>query len=763
MQNLESIVEQTCAKKSGNGGFVGHCPIHDDKNPSLSIKEVDGKVLVHCHAGCPQNELIDYFAEDLWIISDDDERDDMTNCSDALVDEVIEMNEKDTRDAEMEENYTEDAIFEMWYGAYELKPFDPASKYLKSRGLEVNSQLKNLKYLPSCKYIESHTTKIFPALIASIQNSSGERVGLQRIYLDKEGNKAIVSNQKKIIGEIQGGYVELNNDSTKEVTHLAEGIETGLAIFNTFKQRTICSLSATNLSKALTDETSKMKIIHIWADKDKSGTGLNEALKAANVYESLGLKVYVHLPDDQIEDEKKSLDYLDIYIKYGPTVITEQFNKNNAVNMPRPIEFPRRQLPNVNETYLPNVVWLWARSHAQMMNVAPEMILAPFFSAVGSLIGPRLRIKLKRHDDWSEIPNLWGMIIGDPGTRKTSCCNLTIKIIERYEESLRNAALLQIEANRSEITYLESRNQGILAELKKQKAEESTELKVELDENLKKIDNLSCVYPRYIAISTTVESIMNVLSKNMNGILLFRDELSGLFQTFTKKGREEDRPYYLHAWNGYDSYKHETVSRGLVFVPRNCVTVFGGIQPELLNGLVRKTFNEVGTNDGLLQRFQLCVYPDSIKRVFTDNLQNALYDDQISKLIQLVIEMKTSVTSIEEPFATVSLNQEAYQLSCSYIEYLYEVTDKEDDAGMSSHLMKYEKMFGGLCLIFHVLHKLLGEEKSELVTAKSVEMAIKWSKLFEAHARKIYDWDSNRDSSPTYELALKIKNQKWKS
>ncbi len=36
-----------------SGGWMARCPAHDDQTPSLSISESDdGKVLLHCHAGC---------------------------------------------------------------------------------------------------------------------------------------------------------------------------------------------------------------------------------------------------------------------------------------------------------------------------------------------------------------------------------------------------------------------------------------------------------------------------------------------------------------------------------------------------------------------------------------------------------------------------------------------------------------------------------------------------------------------------------------
>ena len=46
-------------KPSGNGKWLARCPAHADKSPSLSIKETsDGRVLVHCFAGCGALDVI---------------------------------------------------------------------------------------------------------------------------------------------------------------------------------------------------------------------------------------------------------------------------------------------------------------------------------------------------------------------------------------------------------------------------------------------------------------------------------------------------------------------------------------------------------------------------------------------------------------------------------------------------------------------------------------------------------------------------------
>ena len=47
-------------RPTGRGTWIACCPAHADKTPSLTIRETDdGKVLLHCFAGCTALEIID--------------------------------------------------------------------------------------------------------------------------------------------------------------------------------------------------------------------------------------------------------------------------------------------------------------------------------------------------------------------------------------------------------------------------------------------------------------------------------------------------------------------------------------------------------------------------------------------------------------------------------------------------------------------------------------------------------------------------------
>jgi hypothetical protein len=45
-------------KATGPGRWVARCPAHEDRSPSLSIREIDDRVLIHCFAGCAAADVL---------------------------------------------------------------------------------------------------------------------------------------------------------------------------------------------------------------------------------------------------------------------------------------------------------------------------------------------------------------------------------------------------------------------------------------------------------------------------------------------------------------------------------------------------------------------------------------------------------------------------------------------------------------------------------------------------------------------------------
>jgi putative DNA primase/helicase len=56
--NVEALLARLQGVRKNGKGWQALCPAHADKNPSLSISVGgDGKILVHCHAGCSQESV----------------------------------------------------------------------------------------------------------------------------------------------------------------------------------------------------------------------------------------------------------------------------------------------------------------------------------------------------------------------------------------------------------------------------------------------------------------------------------------------------------------------------------------------------------------------------------------------------------------------------------------------------------------------------------------------------------------------------------
>lgn len=57
LTTAEALAERLGGRRSGRG-WMCRCPAHDDREPSLSIRDgADGRVLLHCFAGCSPRDV----------------------------------------------------------------------------------------------------------------------------------------------------------------------------------------------------------------------------------------------------------------------------------------------------------------------------------------------------------------------------------------------------------------------------------------------------------------------------------------------------------------------------------------------------------------------------------------------------------------------------------------------------------------------------------------------------------------------------------
>lgn len=74
VQSFDDFLTHINSVKEKGSRVMGCCPAHDDTNPSLSIKQEGDKILLHCHAGCQTEEILEAIGlemTDLFIEEED--------------------------------------------------------------------------------------------------------------------------------------------------------------------------------------------------------------------------------------------------------------------------------------------------------------------------------------------------------------------------------------------------------------------------------------------------------------------------------------------------------------------------------------------------------------------------------------------------------------------------------------------------------------------------------------------------------------------
>ena len=76
MTPVENLISRLDKVKGRNGSWTARCPAHADKGPSLAVREGDdGRVLLHCFAGCETANVLGAIGMDMTdLFPPDDKR-----------------------------------------------------------------------------------------------------------------------------------------------------------------------------------------------------------------------------------------------------------------------------------------------------------------------------------------------------------------------------------------------------------------------------------------------------------------------------------------------------------------------------------------------------------------------------------------------------------------------------------------------------------------------------------------------------------------
>ena len=337
-------------------------------------------------------------------------------------------------------------------------------------------------------------------------------------------------------------------------------------------------------------------------------------------------------------------------------------NDNNPIDL-----WAEREHPSLPRGLLPTVIEEFARVRGEQIGVDPGGLAMAALTVCAAAIPDSVKIKVKRHEEWTESARLWCALIGNPSRKKSPIIAAAGKPLRAIDDEM-------VREHRAEMDAYEA-----------------------LDKDERKTANKP-IQKRVRIEDVTVEAAQEVLKNNSGGVLLLRDELSGWFGQLEKyssaKGAQADRAFWLQAFNG-GSATFDRIGRGTVWLPNLSVSLLGGIQPEPM----RKVANDTA-DDGLLQRFLPVVLGPA--DVGKDEPVGPVAD-MYGALIRRLHDMRPAKAGMSDAPVRFSDGAQAIRRELESKHHGMAAGWESVNRKLGSHLGKYDAIFPRLCLLWQCI------------------------------------------------------------
>ena len=97
---------------------------------------------------------------------------------------------------------------------------------------------------------------------------------------------------------------------------------------------------------------------------------------------------------------------------------------------PQPIASGLPPVPAFDAHLLPSALAPWVADIAARAQCPPDFVAVGALVAAAAVIGRQVAIRPKRADDWTVIPNLWGLAVGRPGLMKSAALAEALKPLQ---------------------------------------------------------------------------------------------------------------------------------------------------------------------------------------------------------------------------------------------------------------------------------------------------------------------------------------------
>lgn len=378
---------------------------------------------------------------------------------------------------------------------------------------------------------------------------------------------------------------------------------------------------------------------------------------------------------------------------------------------------------------------------AERMQCPPDFPAAAMLVALAALVGCRVGIRPRRYDDWLVVPNLWGCVVGRPSLKKSPAIQTAEKRIRAIEARDRERLAPDILSSDVDGMLSEAKIKSLKVDIGKAiKADNEPEAR-RLAESIREIEEDCPPIPRrIITTDPTIEKLCDMLNEHRFGMLLWVDELVGWMRSLDREDKAGVRQQFLTLWNGQGRLNIDRIGRGETVVESPCVGLFGCCTPGGLSDYVSAAMAGGRGDDGLMQRLQVTVWPDSPKEYrHVDRWPDSPARKTLAEVFEMLADLEPSEFASVDEFDDGGIPwlrfDHAGQVVFDKWDSMLQRRLRSDDLpeALESHLSKYASMVPSIALVLHLASGDRGP-----VSEEAASLAVRWAAYLETHANRVY-------------------------
>lgn len=260
-------------------------------------------------------------------------------------------------------------------------------------------------------------------------------------------------------------------------------------------------------------------------------------------------------------------------------------------------------------------------TRANLMGVSCELYTLLFLTSMTADLNGKYRVEVNPVSRWYEPLNLWFLVIGDQGTKKSPIFSTVMSALAEKNEQYRDEYEI---ANRQYEYELAEYNDKANRQARKENGDDSLPP-----------EKPSARYG-YMGQGTLEKITLNIRSqqKSFNtGLLLYCDEINTQYSRLTTASGSDDATKFLSAYSGEEVSK-DTIKDGYVGVTAASLSIIGGIQPDVYLKLMDR-FSSDG--QGFSER-HLVSEIDHEKLKMIDHTNRELLDSNLTDVTRVYLD-----------------------------------------------------------------------------------------------------------------------------